>query len=123
VLATLATPFTVCAKNSLVRPSPRGAQVDNHAWAFPNELLLTSEPSWEMSDAEDDDLVRRGSAGGGTSVGVDCRGVLEFDRGGVGAIDPNRRGCGECAELGPGDVIPVYESVGVDVRCRLNTKR
>jgi len=51
-----------------------------------------------MAEAEDEDLVRRGSAGGGTSVGVDCRGVLFDDRGGVGPTDPNRRGCGECAD-------------------------
>jgi len=31
VEATLATPLTVCAKNSLVRPSPLGAQVLSHA--------------------------------------------------------------------------------------------
>jgi hypothetical protein len=69
-----------------------------------------------MTDAEEDDLVRRGSAGGGTSVGVDWRGVFVFDRGGVGAIEPNRRGCGECAEVGPGDVIPGCEGVDVGVR-------
>jgi len=62
-----------------------------------------------MTDAEDDDLVRRGSAGGGTSVGVEERGEFVLDRTGDWAVmEPNLRGVGECewAECGPGEVIP-----------------
>lgn len=63
VLATVATPLSVFAKNSLLRPSPLGAQVWSHACALSAAEAKASE------EAEDAERVRVASGLEGTARG------------------------------------------------------